>query len=297
MAQNKLGLSRHIPEATKKLVRKACGFGCVICGSVPYDYDHLATEFNAAEAHNPDDIVLLCDKHHRQKTAGILSVDRILAARRKRDFLDSETRFKLELIRNDFLTIWGSTVITANDNSIIVDESPILNFTKTDNDLEPLLISGEFHDKFGNVICTIENNEFVSRSANLGDFTVISNRFRYLMPDGTVGLAFSLDDQKIHISSAFHAKSDAHVFVNGDLLQVGNLFRALRLRRGHLLHNQTAISVGTCCDHFSFIGVDISRIAGNEMVEFGASGNGVGVRVAGNRRLNLTSNYSRLGNW
>lgn len=293
MNQNRQGLSRHIPEPTKKLVRKACGYGCVVCGSIPYDYDHLKTEFNAAEEHDPDDIVLLCDKHHRQKNARILSVERILDAKRHRSSLNSETRFKLDLIRDDFLTVWGSTIITASDNSIVVDDEPILTLTKTDNDLEPLLISGRFCDKTGNPICVIKQNEFITRSANLGDFTVISNRFTYLMPDGTTGLAFVLDDQKIHISSAFHAKSDAHVSVRDEVLQVGNLFRAVRFSRSNFLHNQTAISVGTCCDQFSFDGVDLSRIPANEMIECTASHGRIGIFVAGRKRSKITSNYDR----
>lgn len=294
MSQNRQGLSRHIPETTKKLVRKACGYGCVVCGSIPYDYDHLKTEFNVADEHDPDDIVLLCNNHHRLKTAGILSAERILDAKRHRSSLDSETRFKLELVRNDFLTVWGSTVITASNNSILVDDEPILTFAKTDNDLEPLLISGRFRDKTGNLICVIKENEFVARSAHLGDFTVISNRFTYSMPDGSTGLAFTLDDQKIHIFSAFHTKSDAHVAVNDDLLQVGNLFSAMRFRRSKFLQNQTAISVGTCCDQFSFDHVDLSRIAGGEMVECMASHSAVGVFVAGRKRPKITSNYDRL---
>lgn len=294
MTQNSRGLGRHIPEATKKMVRKHCGFGCVVCGSVPYDYDHLRTHFNAAKEHDPEDIVLLCDKHHRYKTVGILSVERILDAKRRRMSQDSETRFKLDLIRDEFLTVWGSTVITASDNSIIVDGEPILNFTKTDNDLEPLLISGRFHDKAGNTICEIKNNEFVTRSKGLGDFTVISNRFTYLMPDGTIGLAFTLDDEKIHITSALHAKSDAHVYVKDDTLQVGNVHRVLRYRRSSFLLNQTAISVGTCYDNFSLEGCDLSLIPGNEFIDCKTSNYSVGVAVAGRMRSKITCNYDRL---
>lgn len=294
MTHNSRGLSRHIPDAVKKIVRQSCGYGCVVCGSVPYDYDHLRTQFHEADEHDPDDIVLLCDQHHRQKTAGILSVKRILDAKRNRVSQDSETRFKLELIREDFLTVWGSTIITASDNSIIVDGDPILNFTKTDNDLEPLLISGKFHDKAGNEICIIDNNEFISRSRRLGDFTIISNRFTYSMPDGTVGLAFALDDEKIRITSALHTKSDAHVYVKDEVLQVGNVHQMLRFRRSSFLLNQTAISVGTCYDNFSLENFDLSRIPGNEFIECNTSHNSIGVAVAGRKRSKITCNYDRL---
>lgn len=294
MVKNRLGLDRHIPEATKRIIRKSCGFGCVVCGSVPYDYDHLHNKFHTVGEHDPDDIVLLCSKHHRLKTAGILSPDRILVAKRNRESLDSEARFKLELIRDEFLTIWGSNVITASNNSIMVDGEPILTLATTGNELEPLLISGQFRDRFGNVICVIHENEFVARSMDLGDFTIVANRFIYSMPDGTIGLAFTLDDQKIHISTAFHAKSDAHVAVKDDLLQVGNLFRAIRFERCKFLQNQTAISVGTGCDQFSFKDIDIRQIAGSRMPQCIASHSTVGVSVEGRKRSKITSNYDRL---
>ncbi len=59
MSKNKHGLGRDIPRAVKTEIRERCGFGCVMCGQIPYDYDHLATPFIEATEHDPDDIVLL----------------------------------------------------------------------------------------------------------------------------------------------------------------------------------------------------------------------------------------------
>tara|TARA_R110002020_G_scaffold55744_11_gene154497 strand:- start:4323 stop:5207 length:885 start_codon:yes stop_codon:yes gene_type:complete len=294
MAFNRHGLGRHIPEGIKRTVRASCNFGCVICGSVPYDYDHLSEEFNAAEEHDPDDIVLLCDKHHRLKTAGILSVERILDAKKKRVSAASETRFKLELIRPDFETIWGSNVITAADNSILVDDEHVLTFRKSENDLEPLLLSGEFRDKTGNLLCAISDNEFVSRSDNVGDFTVIANRFTYKTPNGDIALAFLLNDARMHITSAFHVKRDAHVIVNGDMLRVGNVFSSMIFSKSAFRNVRTAISVGTGCDEFSYDRVDMGKIPTNSMSEVNMWDGHIGVRMDGRNRRRFTSNYDRF---
>lgn len=56
----------------KRAVRQRCGFGCVMCGSPVFDYEHIDGYANTG--HDPDRITLLCTDHHREKTAGRLPV-------------------------------------------------------------------------------------------------------------------------------------------------------------------------------------------------------------------------------
>ena len=63
----------------KRQVRRRCGFGCVVCGAPPYEYDHLHGWANT-HTHEPSGIVLLCAQHHREKTVGLLPIDRVIAA-------------------------------------------------------------------------------------------------------------------------------------------------------------------------------------------------------------------------
>lgn len=74
---NQNNLSRPIPSDVKRLVRQRDGFGCVMCGSFFYQYDHIGTEFKDAEEHNPENIVLLCGGCHDRKTRGALSTETI----------------------------------------------------------------------------------------------------------------------------------------------------------------------------------------------------------------------------
>lgn len=70
---NQFGLGRNIPEAVKREVRQRCGFGCVVCGSAFYQYEHLNPPFADARQHNADGIVLLCGGCHDRKTRRLLS--------------------------------------------------------------------------------------------------------------------------------------------------------------------------------------------------------------------------------
>ena len=51
---NKHGLPRTIPPDVKRAVRRACGFGCVICGLGIVDYEHVDPTFADALVHDPE---------------------------------------------------------------------------------------------------------------------------------------------------------------------------------------------------------------------------------------------------
>lgn len=68
-----------LPEGLKREVRQRCGFGCVICGEIPYEYEHIV-EFAQVRTHTADNITLLCKKHHGEKTLKFLPRERIQVA-------------------------------------------------------------------------------------------------------------------------------------------------------------------------------------------------------------------------
>jgi hypothetical protein len=70
---------RDIPEPIKRHVRQRCGFGCVICGLPLFEYEHLKGWANV-QRHMAEEITLLCDRHHREKTAGLLPLADVAAA-------------------------------------------------------------------------------------------------------------------------------------------------------------------------------------------------------------------------
>src|SRR4051794_8026602 len=61
----------QIPRPDARQIRQRCGFGCVMCGLPLYEYDHLDGWANTY-SHDPERVTLLCDKHHREKTGGLL---------------------------------------------------------------------------------------------------------------------------------------------------------------------------------------------------------------------------------
>ena len=74
---NRFGLSRDIPNETKRLIRQRCGFGCVVCGSAFYQYEHVDPNFADARVHDPERIALLCGSCHDRVTRGALSKETV----------------------------------------------------------------------------------------------------------------------------------------------------------------------------------------------------------------------------
>lgn len=67
-----------ISHPMKRRIRQRCFFGCVMCGSPIFDYEHMTGY--AQTGHIEEDITLLCPAHHREKTSGRLPSEVVRAA-------------------------------------------------------------------------------------------------------------------------------------------------------------------------------------------------------------------------
>ena len=74
MADDSQCTSRNIPLPMQRKIRQRCGFGCVVCGLPLYEYEHME-EWAQVKRHVANEITLLCDRHHREKTGGLLPND------------------------------------------------------------------------------------------------------------------------------------------------------------------------------------------------------------------------------
>lgn len=79
---NKHGLPRTIPCDVEREVRQRSKFGCVICRSGFYQYEHINPTFEDATEHHPDNICCLCGSCHDAVTRNRISKGRVAAAYR-----------------------------------------------------------------------------------------------------------------------------------------------------------------------------------------------------------------------
>ncbi len=155
--------SRNIPLPIQREVRQRCGFGCVICGFPLYEYDHLKGWTNVHE-HVADDIILLCDKHHREVTSGLLPRRKVMEANKLPYNLKTgqSKPYILHFEGNSCSIQIGGNYFTTNYTGqptesipLIVDGIPLIGFVLEDGHL---LLNLILFDQFNDVVLRIINN-------------------------------------------------------------------------------------------------------------------------------------------
>lgn len=158
--ENQYGLKRSdLSETIKRQVRQRCGFGCVICGKFPFDYEHFNPEFKDAKEHNPDGITLLCKNHHGERTNGLMGVEKVvkhnLMPKAKQD---GQSQYPLTHFEYPFNVRIGQIYIQSQDGEFLKvngdswisvtrdypDEPPLINLKILDgSDAELVINRGE----------------------------------------------------------------------------------------------------------------------------------------------------------
>lgn len=170
---NKHGLSRTIDEPTKRIIRQNCGFGCVICGALIYEYDHVDPQFVDATVHDPSKMTLLCGQHHAKATRGTLSRKTIKKAMEapfalregfSNDMFDITTD-------NDLTIIIGGLELKNNPIAVEIAGEPIIQIKPPEEEGAPFRLSGRFFNSQGQETLIIVDNE-IQVSANNWDVTM-----------------------------------------------------------------------------------------------------------------------------
>ncbi len=155
-----------IPADIKREVRQRCAFGCVICGLPLYEYEHML-EWAEVRRHVADEITLLCDRHHTEKTKGLLPKEMVAQAN------DEPYNSRVGVSQNYLLHYAGTNVHLTLGGSVfkyenlpegsgfaplVVDGLPIVAF---DVQQGKLFLNFIAFDEFNKPIIQIIENELV----------------------------------------------------------------------------------------------------------------------------------------
>ncbi|MHA2267650.1 MAG: HNH endonuclease signature motif containing protein [Promethearchaeota archaeon] len=172
---NKHGLSRNIPSEIKRMVRKRCGYGCVICGFAIYQYHHFDPPFKDAKKHDPKKIILLCGSHHDLYGKGRLSDITIQRYNEKPKCMELGFSFGPFDIGNIHPNvILGPTTCVNTSRILEIYGTDILRIDPPDENGAPFSLSGIFCDDEGNEIFRIIKNEWLG-SINNWDIEITGN--------------------------------------------------------------------------------------------------------------------------
>jgi len=157
---NKHNLSRTIPEPVKREVRQRCGFGCVVCGSAIYDYEHFDPEFSEAKEHNPDGIALLCPTDHARKRKKLLSQKKYLKAIANPKALQlKKAGAEWETANFAPTIVIGQKMFTGGTSVLKIDGELLLGFNEPEEDGLPPRLNFRFFDSQETEVFAIIDNE------------------------------------------------------------------------------------------------------------------------------------------
>lgn len=161
MTTNRQNLSRPIPEAVKREVRQRDGFGCIVCGSSFYQYDHLGTEFKDAETHDPQQIVLLCGGCHDRKNRGALSTETIQMRAKSPHCMQANFSWGPMDVGHDHPEIILGTLTARNVRSLLtIDGEDVFSISRPLVAHGPFTVNASLYDKDGRQTIKIVSNEF-----------------------------------------------------------------------------------------------------------------------------------------
>lgn len=156
--------NRNIPLPIQREIRQRCGFGCVICGMPLYEYEHME-EWAKVKCHVADEITLLCDQHHREKTAGLLPKEVMRGANSDPYNLREGVSkpYNLHFSGKTAEIEIGGNRFTCEDHGygtamipISVDGDPLLGLIMAD---DHLLLNLAIFDEFNALVLQIKNNQ------------------------------------------------------------------------------------------------------------------------------------------
>lgn len=161
MTENRPPISKPI----KREVRQKCGFGCVICGMPIYDYDHII-DYSIVKEHTVENLTLLCDKHHSEKTKKLLSLKKVVNATKEPYNIKNKTNspYLLNYEGKDFSLIMGDVRMSLDDINpksdflipFLINNKKLISFEIIDNQLFLNLV---LLDREGNLLFKINENE------------------------------------------------------------------------------------------------------------------------------------------
>lgn len=195
-----------IPEPIAREVRQQCYFGCVICGSPFFDYDHIE-EYSVVKEHAVDNLALLCPTHHAQKTRKSLDPE-LLKERRKNPFNKDKAEtsgFKLEP-NKQISVIVGSNTASAT----LSDQRPIhyilwvdgYNFFALHFESGYLTFSLVLTDRQGKEILSVERGVMSVGTENW-DYTYEGGNVVIRKAKGDIILKMFLSNYKVEVSKGF----------------------------------------------------------------------------------------------
>jgi hypothetical protein len=250
-AFKKMGNRIKIPAEVRREVRKRCGFGCIICGQAFYEYDHLI-DWSIVEEHDPNNLTLLCDNHHKAKTNGRMPLTFVQDKNREpyNTLCTSPRSEYLTLVGDKFSVSTGGLETSGNLSQesdrffpLVIDGVPIVTIRFEDG---RILFSINLYNKDNELVLQVVDNEIITYTS-AWDVEIIGNQVtvRAKLHDVCLGIKPDVTQNKISIMG--------NIFLNGVHVRIS--------RDKHIKFNAGGI-IKNCQANIVMVGLYLGDLAG-----------------------------------
>lgn len=250
---NKHGLNRYIPAPIREKIRKDAGYGCVICGSLFGDYEHIEPEYHDAHEHNPEHMTYLCVEHHSAVTRNRLSKKAVWKAK-------LNPKAKSQGYVSDFIypdniepeIVLGNSKFKLTNIITNVCGKPLLWFEKPKSSDAPILLNAIFYDEQGKATSFINRNQFIGIVKN-HDISTKGPRITIRPQKGVVGLELEVSSHKpitINTLKMSYLNAGIEVCADGEML----------IKHGNSCISLGKVNVENCGTGFGVGGIPRARV-------------------------------------
>lgn len=219
---NRFGLPRAIPADTRLAVRQECFFGCVICGHLPYHFEHFDPQFRDAREHSVAGIALLCANHHQDRTSHRLKARAIRTAREQpyNQHHDAVWTHTLAL-HDDLELVFGSTAYHGNDMCVCANGRDLIRLAR--DETNRWCLSGNLRGPDGSDLLVFENNSVIV-SQGVWDVVFQGPRLTIRTGRGAIvaELRFEAENDRVVVSRLEMFENGLSISANQDGVAINN---------------------------------------------------------------------------
>jgi hypothetical protein len=163
---NQYKLARDIPEPIQREIRQACHYGCVICGKLPYTYEHFDPPFEDATEHNPAGMALLCGNHQQDRTAGRLSIEAVREARTHPFNQQHNPVWPSHFTQAKLAMNLFGNIIQGPSVGFAINDQVVFGMKAPPQAGEPWFFTGSFCDPSGKETLRFVDNEIITNNGS-----------------------------------------------------------------------------------------------------------------------------------
>ncbi|MCW8336463.1 hypothetical protein, partial [Vibrio paucivorans] len=248
---NRHGLKRYIPQDVRQVIRKESGYGCVMCGSMFCDYEHIEPEFHNATKHDPECMTLLCGGCHHHVTGRRKSKRSVWKAKANpfaikhgyvKEFIEPTTEQQIRI---------GDSFVNSTEIVLEIHGKPILWFEKPIEPDEPILVNAIFYDPKGKPQAFINRNQFTAVVGD-GDIKSEGTLIEFRPKPGKISLILNVEaDEPVSID-----RLDMHYFGTGFQVLPN---KSMYLTSGGSTISLSNVNVSNCGAGFGFGSIPKTR--------------------------------------